>query len=175
MIADKEKKKPGPVRLFLKEFWIEVLAFVFGMAGILLLVEPFDFRNNLMRFFRSLVSGASTLAVALNDLAQNITLNDLLGWGLPFLAVVFIFWRARVRFLQTSILVASRCPRCDGHLVRVHRRLFDRFISVLTQVDWRRYRCENTKCRWSSLRRRRHHRHHAEGPEEDLPAMEGTS
>jgi hypothetical protein len=172
--SDRNTKKLRTLYRFFKEYWIEVLAFTFGIVGILLLVEPFDFRNHLVRLFKSMLGGASTLTTMLSDLAHYVTLNELLGWGLATLAAVFILWRARVRFLQTNILVARRCPRCESHLVRIHRRPLDRFLCLITQIEWRRYRCENPDCSWSAVRRRRHHRRHEEGPEEDLAAMGGA-
>lgn len=49
---------------------------------------------------------------------------------------------------------APLCPRCQGRLVRVHRRAVDHLVSVVYHV--RRYRCTNITCEWEgNLRRRR--------------------
>ena len=47
-----------------------------------------------------------------------------------------------------------RCPRCQGSLVRVRRRLLDRIISLVSPRH--RYRCVAIGCGWEgTLRRKR--------------------
>jgi len=41
-----------------------------------------------------------------------------------------------------------RCPRCNGYVDRIRRRLFDRIVSLFTPV--RRYRCWNHDCKWEA-------------------------
>ncbi len=38
------------------------------------------------------------------------------------------------------------CPRCHGEVARIHRRPFDRLVSLFYHV-WR-YRCCNIHCCW---------------------------
>ena len=44
---------------------------------------------------------------------------------------------------------SARCPRCEGSLVRVRRRLFDRVLSIFGA----RHRVQCISCRWEGLRR----------------------
>ena len=39
-----------------------------------------------------------------------------------------------------------KCPRCDGDLIRIRRRLVDRMVSLFTPV--RRFRCVSLGCTW---------------------------
>lgn len=41
---------------------------------------------------------------------------------------------------------AKACPRCQGKLVREHRRLLDRLYSLVRPL--KRYRCGNLACQW---------------------------
>lgn len=44
-----------------------------------------------------------------------------------------------------------QCPQCLGYTVRIHRRLSDRLISLVTPVQ--RYQCQKYFCGWEgSLR-----------------------
>lgn len=49
-------------------------------------------------------------------------------------------------------MVAHKCPRCDGDLIRIRRRLVDRLISVFVPV--RRFRCVYLGCFWEGNLRR---------------------
>ena len=41
------------------------------------------------------------------------------------------------------------CPKCQGHFVRMHRRLADRLLSLFNPV--RRYRCTNHLCQYEAI------------------------
>ena len=43
-------------------------------------------------------------------------------------------------------VLACQCPRCDGQLVRIRRRLIDRLYSLVVPV--RRFRCGTMGCTW---------------------------
>ena len=91
-------------------------------------------------------------------LAQRLTPIMLIGLGLVSGAVVFIGWRARVRFLSSPYWRATTCPRCGSPIHRVHRNMLDKVASKLFLPHARRYRCEQTACGWTGLRHsRRHH------------------
>ena len=47
------------------------------------------------------------------------------------------------------------CPRCNGKVVRIPRRVVDLLSSMFTPVS--RYRCRSVECRWEgNLRSKRH-------------------
>ena len=53
---------------------------------------------------------------------------------------------------------SGACPHCRGLVVRIHRRVVDRWISLLA-YPVHRYRCESPRCDWKgNLRARRHAR-----------------
>ena len=57
--------------------------------------------------------------------------------------------------LQDSPSVAQKaCPRCQGEVVRIHRRRFDRLVSLFYPV-WR-YRCCNVNCCWEGNIHQKH-------------------
>jgi hypothetical protein len=41
------------------------------------------------------------------------------------------------------------CPRCRGHLHRLHRSLLDKAVHLVVPV--RRYRCADDECGWQGL------------------------
>jgi hypothetical protein len=43
------------------------------------------------------------------------------------------------------------CPRCDGHLYRLHRTFSDLLLNCVVPV--RRYRCRSTLCGWEGVLR----------------------
>ena len=45
-----------------------------------------------------------------------------------------------------SRLLACKCPRCEGDLIRIRRRPIDRMFSLFVSV--RRFRCVNLGCIW---------------------------
>jgi len=45
-----------------------------------------------------------------------------------------------------------RCPRCNGELIRVRRRLIDKLLSIVIPV--RRFRCVDAGCIWEGNVRR---------------------
>ena len=49
-------------------------------------------------------------------------------------------------------LLACKCPRCDGDLIRIRRRPIDRLISLFVSV--RRFRCVTLGCNWEGNMRK---------------------
>jgi hypothetical protein len=47
-----------------------------------------------------------------------------------------------------------RCPHCQGALLRIRRRVFDRLISVVSPRQ--RFRCEAFGCGWEGTLRLKH-------------------
>jgi len=48
------------------------------------------------------------------------------------------------------------CPDCGGPLRQVHRRAFDRLVTLFYRVH--RYRCSNADCGWEGLLRSQRHK-----------------
>lgn len=42
--------------------------------------------------------------------------------------------------------IRCACPRCNGHAIRIPRRLVDLLLSMFITVS--RYRCHSTDCGW---------------------------
>ncbi len=51
------------------------------------------------------------------------------------------------------LLATPACPRCNGPMERIRRRVIDRVASLVLPL--RRYRCHHFACQWEGLVRRR--------------------
>lgn len=153
------------MRKFLKDNWVEFVALVGILIGILLLFM----RQELMNWYLQIRSGIQSYSRIINsfqevlaDYATRITVPEMVGATLALLGVLFITLRARYRYLSSHRWLSPYCPRCKSELHRVHRSSFDRFLSRTFLPHARRYLCKNAECRWTGLkyadhgRRQRH-------------------
>jgi hypothetical protein len=161
------------MKKFLREYRVELLALLLALLGIFLLIEQFEIRATL-RSWASALSGG--LWQGLNALIDSLlvyfkafTLSDLMGWLLVTGATVFVFWRARLRFVSSTYWQSKICLRCGSSVMRVHRRSLDRLLSGTFLPDARRYRCSNTACGWSGLRHHEPHMRRSSRPQYPQP------
>jgi len=80
-------------------------------------------------------------------------------WLRPMLIVIgLIVIYLIVRFIILTLIPKLRdapvCPKCHGHLQRIHRSKSERFLSIVMVSRILRYGC--VACEWTGLRR--HHR-----------------
>ncbi len=127
------KDKPG--------FRVELIALAVIGIGVILLLDWTPFKA----LVDALIANA----------AQQLTLANLIGLVLVIGGVVFIGWRARVRFLNSTYWRAMTCPRCGSALHRVHRTPWDKAMGKTFLPHARRYRCERPECGWTGLRHSR--------------------
>jgi Zn-finger nucleic acid-binding protein len=156
------------MKRFFKEYAIELIAGGFILLGLLLLVARFEFRASFMNVLTGLFSGIlsvlNRILSKISSRAAVLTASDALGILLILLAVGFIIWRVRHRFITDRRWEIDTCPQCSGPIMRVHRNWLDRVLGVTFLPEARRYRCMDPQCGWSGLLRRhiRHHRRHSE-------------
>ncbi len=145
------------------KFRLELIAGLLAIAGVFLLVEPFDIRASLRRLAAGFVH--VMLAIVDRELASTDqflsrhTTSDLIGMALIAGALIFIGWRTRYHFLHSDRFTKHACPRCGGPIVRVHRTSFDRLMGRVLFLPLFRFRCRNRACGWSGRRYGEHHRH----------------
>ena len=139
---------------FLGAYSVEIIAAVVVGLGILLVLERMNIR---LTFFAWATIGARNALHALGhvdnavaDAIARLTLSNALGFTLILGAVFAIVLRIRWRLVRTESLTTLRCPRCDGQIHRVHRRLGDRVLGWFVPV--RRYSCSNRECQWCGIR-----------------------
>lgn len=159
-INEREPEETAARRSFWKEYWLEMSALGAVALGVFLLVEPFNIREDLQKWFvrtmGNLEQGLSGATLRLVEFVRSFTLSDMTGIILLILAGGVVLWRARVRFLNSAAWKATTCPRCGLPVVRARRNTTDRLVGGFILPHSRRYRCSNKQCGWSGLR---HHRH----------------
>jgi len=145
------------VKKFFREYTIEIIAVAFIAVGLFLLLEQMEVRttvrqaiSNSINFVRNTFADVS---LGIKNFLISFTLSDALGLLLIILAIVFILWRIRYRYLHSDKWLATTCPKCGGRIYRVHRSRLDRFIGWVLLPKARRYRCSNDECSWTGLRR----------------------
>jgi hypothetical protein len=149
------------VKKLFAEYRLELIAGMAALVGVILIGLRDRVVNLLKQGYDQLVDILDMLNHALrSDLPrylQALSIFTVIGWLLVLLAVVFVVYRVRYRFTYSDRWRASECPRCGGRLQRIHRNFIDRLLARTLMPEARRYQCEDDNCRWSGLRRRRHH------------------
>jgi hypothetical protein len=130
-----------------------------ALVGVFLLVEQFEIRKSVYAFVAQILDFLpvflKTMEAKIVGYITSFSLSDLIGWILIVLTSVFIVWRVRYRFTHSDHWSATECPRCGDELHRVHRNLTDRILGRTFLPHARRYRCANSECNWTGLRRYR--------------------
>lgn len=147
------------LKRFWREYWIEVAAVLVILVGLLLTrLHREDLPGLSDGFIGELRRNYLSLSERLqNYLRTNFTLLDFIGLALGVLAVVFIFWRVRLRLSRSRRLRSDACPACGSKLHRVHRTPIDRILTFAFYPAGRRYICSEPSCGWSGILHRGHH------------------
>jgi len=143
------------MKKFIKENWVEIIALVGDLIGIVLLFMRRQLMNWVSQIRDSLQSYTGTVSSyqdVLAEYANRITLPELAGAVLALLGILFIALRARHRYFSSQRWLSPYCPRCKSELHRVRRTSFDRFLSRTFLPHARRYLCKNAECRWTGLK-----------------------
>ncbi len=148
------------MKKIIREYRLELVVLLAAcIVGLFLLIDQRVLfgavRQGMQRFIDFLSRLLHSLAVFLSG----FSLEDAIGFVLIILFVFFIVWRVRYRFFVSDRWRANRCPKCDSEIYRIPRSSFDRFLSRLFLPYAGRYKCSNSKCNWSGLRRRPSHKH----------------
>lgn len=154
------------MKRFFRDYAIEIIAFVIVALGLFLLFEQMDIRatvrQSISRVIDFVISAVGYVFQEVKDYAMSFTPSDALGWLLIILAIVFILWRIRYRYLHSDKWLATTCPKCGSKIYRVHRSRWDRFVGWVFLPKARRYQCSNDGCDWTGLRRHGRLRKHLE-------------
>jgi len=146
------------VKKFVREYLIELIALLIILLGIFLLFERMDIRETLYQAALGLTDNLRTGLAGASSLGQtylsSFGLSDLLGLGLIVLAVLFVFWRIRYRFIRSERWLGTHCPICGDRIHRKHRSSFDRLIGKVMLQESARYKCSNEDCYWTGLRQK---------------------
>lgn len=150
----RHKRRRFTLPPFVRSYWVEILIALGLALGIFLIFERMQIRASLLAWLRGVVgAGTSTvnrLVAGLIYFFTHIGLSELIAIPLLIVVVWALIWRVRWRAQHNPALTDLRCPRCGGHIQRVHRHATDRLISIIVPV--RRYHCTNRECGWSGLR-----------------------
>jgi hypothetical protein len=159
LVRRRQTKRPSPAREFWRNYGVELVGLIVIVVGAFLLVERMDIRRSVAAWFHRFVgiglAGFQTLDGQISRLLSSISVSDLLGLVLIVGAFTAVLLRIRWRLLNDPKLTDDGCPRCGGPIHRVHRKWYDRAISVYVPV--RRYRCSDESCHWKGLKVGEHH------------------
>lgn len=71
---------------------------------------------------------------------------------LGLLIIGIVYWRILFHLRNSQLWKSDTCPRCKKNsLKRIHRTSFDRFLSNITRLHFRRFKCSS--CSWTGLLR----------------------
>jgi hypothetical protein len=142
------------LREYLHAYRFEIIWLVIVALGLGLIFRRPHIRSLFSAWFTHFAAAAGFalehMGAWVADLLARLTLSGAIGYALVIGALVAIALRLRWRMLRSPTLTLLSCPRCGGHLHRVHRRAVDHLISLYVPV--RRYSCENDECCWHGLR-----------------------
>lgn len=148
------KRGQRPLGRLWSEWRVEIIIVLVIAFAIFLLVERMQIRQTLFGWLRQWVEAlkgvGGNLLQGVSDFVRRTTLSDFTAYVLLLGVGVVVAWRLRWRLTTTPRFSVRECPRCGGKLHRVHRRFFDRLVSVYVPVA--RYRCQDHNCRWNGLR-----------------------
>ena len=150
---------------FLREYGIEILTVIAVIVGwVLIRVE----RTQFEAVVETLVKWSENLV----NRALSIHYSDLIGVVVVLAGMAFILWRVRYHLQKSEHWQVRECPRCKSSIHRIHRTTTDRLLGFLVLPHSRRFRCDNSNCRWTGLR---YGRHHTEMSEQDFPVLPGKT
>lgn len=140
-----------------REYSIEIGLGVAVMIAIFLLVEPWEIRATVFRWFKRLFDSVSGFLGgtwdALVDWALGLTLSDATAVAILLGVLLVAFFRLRWRAIHSERYWSTTCPECGfSELHRIHRRLLGRVMQLLG-FPVARYQCSN--CGWCGLRIRK--------------------
>jgi predicted RNA-binding Zn-ribbon protein involved in translation (DUF1610 family) len=164
-IRRRSRRKPDSPSFF-RRFRIELVALFLFALGVFLLLEQLEIKETIFRgvvtAFKAITNAFVTLVDLFKETILAFEVSDILGFILIIIAILIIFYRARVQMIAHYAELAE-CPECGGDLLHVHRLPAQRFLGWLFRIKVRRYRCK--KCGNFSLKMRPgYHRSHRPKP-----------
>lgn len=132
------KKKPK--HFTLNEYLIDLLVIASIAILILFVVNPNEFMSRLGYYLN--------YAYAYMKIYSKMAIKAILG----LLIIGIVYWRILFHLRNSQLWKSDTCPRCKKNsLKRIHRTSFDRFLSNITRLHFRRFKCSS--CSWTGLLR----------------------
>jgi hypothetical protein len=153
------------MKKFIRDYWIEVLFGVLAFSGVSLMAIRVEIHEILLAYLKQWLDAtratASRTSNSFDAFIASISVYTLVGFVLFLTALIFLLYRLRRRYLKSVSWQDDTCPRCKGHIHRIHRTRLDRLWGVLMRQPLHRYQCAEQACGWSGLRygKPREHRH----------------
>ena len=144
------------MKRLIHEYYIELLAALVSLIGLIMIVVHVDFRKVIVKMINIFISVLQNIFLRIFQRAEKnitqFTLTDMFGLIIIILAFAFIYWRVRYRILQKLRWTEHRCPICQEAVHRIHRSKADRILTFSLGRAIRRYQCANEECGWTGLR-----------------------
>jgi hypothetical protein len=154
------------MKKLLHEYWVELFFVVLALTGIELIVTRVEIHTILIGLLKQWFNATRMTTSRATDAAaafiNDISLYDLVGFLLLITAIYILLYRVRRRFLKGLRWQGDICPRCKGHIQRIHRTSQDRILAFLLHRPFHRYQCMDQACGWSGLFYGKPHDHPAD-------------
>jgi choline-glycine betaine transporter len=160
------------MKVFIKEFKVEIIVFGIAILGALIWFDPLGIRSGTLALLESLIMGVGGFIPDFEKKVigffSSLTVSEVVGFFILVIASVFVIARTRSRYLVSDFYLSRNCPRCGDKLIRIRRKWYDRVLSVVLFVPFHRYRCVYRDCGWKGLRKPGRHHHQWDPQEEEL-------
>jgi len=136
----------------LKQFWIEILALILLVLGILFLTDKGrlveGIGNLSIRIFRNISVALEIFFTFFKNVLSHP--SNILGLTLIVAALVLVNIRIRESFFKSPTYSSRQCPVCDEKIQRSDQKVLDHLVGLFTPLM--RYECSNYKCGWKGRR-----------------------
>jgi hypothetical protein len=154
------------MKKIIRDYWIEVLFGVLASSGVFLMAIRVEIHEILLAYLKhwldATAATASRTGNSFDAFITSLSLYNLVGFVLFLTALIILLYRQRRRYLKSVSWQDDTCPRCKGHIHRIHRTRLDRLWGVLMRRPLYRYQCAQQACDWSGLRYGKPHEHRRE-------------
>lgn len=136
----------------LKQFWIEILALVLLVLGILFLTDKGRLVEGLGNLFVRIFRNISVAVEIFITFFKNVLSHpsNILGLTLIVAALVLVNIRVRESFFKSPTYSSRKCPVCDEKIQRAEQNLRDHLVGIFFPL--KRYECSDYKCGWNGRR-----------------------
>ena len=135
-------------RSYFREYNFEFTVVVLIALGIFLIVEDLEIKYYIYQFVKAFFFGIGHIIKLIKNgaiyLVSQFETSDLVGISLILLAIFLIAKRWRDRIIERHSIL-TECPNCNGHLVRTHRELNHKIMSLIYFITVKNYHCKVCK------------------------------
>ncbi len=142
---------------FIQEYNFEITVILLFSLGIFLLVEDLEIKHYIATFIRNILFGFISIIEFIRDkiifTVKRIELSDIVGISFILLAFYLITNRWRERMIGRYSL-SLNCPHCEHKLHRVHKTIYQKFLSFSFYLKVKNYKCN--KCSYKGIKLEKH-------------------